>query len=139
MCIVMDCLLMNIKHCDVRGLSMKKMKYCKRCVLPESAEAVGFDDEGVCSVCRQAEVKHHEIDWAERRKILDEIVGNYRGKGQYDCIIPFSGGKDSTFQLWYVVKELGMKPLVVRFNHWGYRPLVHENNTRTFKNWGLMY
>lgn len=65
------------------------------------------------------------------------IVARYKGKGQYDCIIPFSGGKDSTFQLWYVVKKLGLKPLVVRFNHWGYRPLVLENNTRTFKKLGV--
>ena len=80
---------------------MKTMRYCTKCILPESAESVQFDENGVCNVCRQAEVKHEEIDWDERRKILDEIVNRYRGKGQYDCIIPFSGGKDSTFQLWY--------------------------------------
>lgn len=116
---------------------MSKMKYCTRCILPQSAESVTFDERGVCNVCRQAEIKHEEIDWAERRTILDEIVSRYKGLGQYDCIVPFSGGKDSTFQLWYVVKELGLKPLVVRFNHWGYRPLVQENNTRTFKKLGV--
>lgn len=113
------------------------MRYCKRCILPESAESVSFDEEGVCNVCRQAEVKHEKIDWEERRKILDELVTRYKGKDQYDCIVPFSGGKDSTFQLWYVVKELGLRPLVVRFNHWGYRPLVQENNIRTLKKLGV--
>lgn len=78
-------------------------------------------------------MKHEKIDWDARRKMLDAIVDRYRGKGEYDCIVPFSGGKDSTFQLWYAVKELGLKPLVVRYNHWGYRPLVNENNIRTFK------
>ena len=116
---------------------MKEMKYCTRCILPQTHESVQFDDHGVCNVCRQAEIKHEEIDWDERRRILDDICNRYRGKGQYDCIVPFSGGKDSTFQLWYVVKELGLKPLVVRFNHWGYRPLVQENNTRTFKKLGV--
>ena len=114
-----------------------KMKYCSRCIIPESAESIVFDEDGVCNVCRSAEIKHDEIDWNERRGILDEIVSRYKGKGQYDCIVPFSGGKDSTYQLWYVVKQLGLKPLVVRFNHWGYRPLVHENNTRTFKKLGV--
>ena len=66
-----------------------------------------------------------------------ELVDQYRGKGLYDCIVPFSGGKDSTFRLWYVVRELGLKPLVVRFDHWFYRPLVQENNTRTFKHLGV--
>ena len=116
---------------------MKEMKYCTRCILPQTHESVKFDEEGVCNVCRQAEVKHEEIDWDARRKILEDICNRYRGKGQYDCIVPFSGGKDSTFQLWYVVRELGLKPLVVRFNHWGYRPLVQENNTRTFKKLGV--
>ena len=115
----------------------KTMKYCTKCILPQTHESVQFDEQGVCNVCRQAEMKHEEIDWNERRQILNEIVARYKGKGQYDCIVPFSGGKDSTFQLWYVVKELGLKPLVVRFNHWGYRPLVLENNTRTFKKLGV--
>lgn len=113
------------------------MKYCSKCVLPDTHETVRFDEQGVCNICRQAEQKHEVIDWEERRKWLDEIVSKYKGKGQYDCIVPFSGGKDSTFQLWFVVRELGMKPLVVRFNHWGYRPLVQENNTRTFKKLGV--
>lgn len=117
--------------------NMNKMRYCTKCILPESAESVAFDEEGVCNVCRQAEVKQEEIDWEERRRILDELVARYQGQGQYDCIVPFSGGKDSTFQLWYVVRKLGLRPLVVRFNHWGYRPLVQENNTRTFKQLGV--
>lgn len=108
------------------------MRYCTRCILPDSHETVQFDEEGVCNICRQAEVKHEKINWEQRRKMLDDIVERYRGKGEYDCIVPFSGGKDSTFQLWYIVKELGLKPLVVRYNHWGYRPLVTDNNIRTF-------
>lgn len=113
------------------------MKYCSKCVLPESAETVSFDENGVCNICRQAEQKHTAIDWEARRKMLDDVIAPYKGKGTYDCIVPFSGGKDSTFQLWYVVTQLHLKPLVVRFNHWGYRPLVQENNIRTFKRLGV--
>ena len=113
------------------------MRYCSKCVLPESAETVAFDENGVCNICRQAEEKHTTIDWDARRKMLDTIIGKYKGKGMYDCIVPFSGGKDSTFQLWYVVTQLHLKPLVARFNHWGYRPLVRENNVKTFKKLGV--
>lgn len=115
------------------------MNYCKKCVLPETHETIQFDSEGVCNICRQAEIKHEKIDWEARKKLLDDIVNQYRDKGQYDCIIPFSGGKDSTFQLWYVVTQLKLKPLVVRFDHWGYRPLVEENNVRTLKLLGVDY
>lgn len=109
------------------------MRYYTKCILPDTHETIAFDENGVCNICRNAEKKHKTINWTERKRMLDEIVEQYRGSGQYDCIVPFSGGKDSTFQLWYVITQLKLKPLVVRFNHFGYRPLVDENNTRTFK------
>jgi N-acetyl sugar amidotransferase len=98
---------------------------------------ISFDEHGVCSVCRQVEFKKEKIDWTERRAQLQEIIDAHRDKGLYDCIVPYSGGKDSVFQLWYIVRELKLKPLVVRYNHWGYRPLVDENNTRVFKQLGV--
>lgn len=113
------------------------MRYCCKCVLPETHDTIMFDDEGVCSVCQQIYYRDQKIDWDERRKQLDDLVNQYRNKGEYDCIIPFSGGKDSTFQLWFIVKQLKLKPLVVRFDHWGYRPLVKKNNTRTFRKLGV--
>lgn len=113
------------------------MKQCTKCLVPETVDTITFDKSGVCSVCRQIEYRDEKIDWIERRKQLDKLVAGYRGKGLYDCVVPFSGGKDSTFQLWFVAKELKLKPLVVRFNHWGYRPLVEENNNRTLKVLGI--
>ena len=69
--------------------------------------------------------------------MLDQLIEKYRGKGDYDCLIPFSGGKDSTFQLLYLIKEYDIKPLVVRFNHGFMRDVIYENNTRTFKKLGV--
>ena len=113
------------------------MRICTKCVLPESHESIEFDENGVCNICNQAKIKHQSINWGLRKQMLIDICEKYRNKGRYDCIIPFSGGKDSTYQLWYVVTQLKMKPLVVRYNHWGYRPLVEENNNRTFKKFGV--
>ena len=113
-----------------------ELKKCTRCVTPETADTITFDSEGVCSVCRQIE-KKEEIDWDKRHKELEAIISVFKGKNLYDCVVPFSGGKDSTFQLWYVVKKLGLKPLVVRYNHWGYRPLVADNTRRTLKILGV--
>jgi len=113
------------------------MKQCTKCVVPETVDTITFDENGVCSVCQQIKYRDEKIDWEERRKELDILVADYRGKGLYDCVIPFSGGKDSTYQLWFIVKKLKLKPLVIRFNHWGYRPLIEENNTRTFKILGV--
>lgn len=113
------------------------MKKCTRCLSPETIDTLTFDAEGVCSVCRQVEFKNEKIDWDERQQQLDALVQEHANKGIYDCVVPYSGGKDSVFQLWYIVRKLKLKPLVVRYNHWGYRPKVEENNTMVFKKLGV--
>lgn len=113
------------------------MKSCAKCVMPETSETLSFDTKGVCSVCRQIEYKQTNIDWNERQGELARITDQLRGTGDYDCIVPFSGGKDSTFALWYVVEKLKLKPLVVRFDHGFMRPTLNENNLRTFRTLGV--
>ena len=113
------------------------MKSCTRCVMPETSEALSFSDGGVCTVCQQVEHKQTEIDWTEREEQLTELLADARGKNDYDCIVPFSGGKDSTFTLWYIVKKLKLKPLVVSFDHGFMRTTLLENNLRTFRQLGV--
>lgn len=113
------------------------MKHCVKCGLPETYETIEFDEGGICNICRQSEFKQAAIDWTARKAMLDDLVGQYRGKNDYDCIVPFSGGKDSTFTLYYLVKEYKLKPLVVQFNHGFMRPNLLANNERTFKALGV--
>lgn len=98
-----------------------KIKYCKRCCLPETVEGIRFDKMGICQACQSSEHKMH-INWKGREKELKEIFEKYKGKSgnNYDCIVPISGGKDSAFQLYVVVKVFGMKPLAVTHNHGWY-------------------
>ena len=105
--------------------------------MPETAESLAFDKSGSCSVCRQIDFKKDAIDWVQRKKDLHTLVEEYRGKYDYDCIVPFSGGKDSVYTLWYLVKELGLKCLVVRFDHLFMRPVVEANADRAFKRLGV--
>ena len=113
------------------------MKRCTKRLTKETVDTITFNEFGVCSVCRQVEFKKEKIDWLDRGRQMQEMIARHKGKGLYDCIVPYSGGKDSVFQLWYIVKELKLKPLVIRYNHWGYRPLVVENNTKVFKQLGV--
>lgn len=92
-----------------------------------------FDAEGVCNTCRNLEIKQQKIDWDARLKQFEEIINQYRGKYQYDCIVPFSGGKDSTYTVWALVKKFGLKPLVVRYNHHMIRPQTLRNQEMTIK------
>src|SRR5260221_10841899 len=113
------------------------MKHCARCGLPETYETIEFDAAGICNICRQNEFKRETIDWSGRKAALDALVEQYRGKYPYDCIVPFSGGKDSTYTLWYLMKEYRIKPLVVQFNHGFMRENLQQNSERTFKKLGV--
>lgn len=98
------------------------MEYCNRCVYPANARpGIVLDEEGVCSGCRLAESRP-SIDWSVRepmlRQILEEHKARQRESGNpYDCIVPVSGGKDSTFQVWLLRKTYGLNPLLVTYNH----------------------
>ena len=113
------------------------MRSCVRCTLNEAADTVTFRADGVCSVCAQHEVKHTKIDWAAKRAELNAIADSVRGKGTYDLVLPFSGAKDSTFQLWFVTTQLKLRPLVCRVNHHMYRPQIARNIQRCQEKLGF--
>ena len=112
------------------------LKKCTKCQLPETYETIEFDKDGACNICEGVKYKTENIDWKKRKLLLDKIIEDHRGKYSYDCIIPFSGGKDSVFQLYYLVKEYKIKPLVIRFNHGFIRKTTQENVNMIFKKIG---
>jgi N-acetyl sugar amidotransferase len=81
--------------------------------MPETKPDLFIDGEGICNACRNFESRK-AVNWEQRAQELREILDRYRSKdgGNYDCIIPVSGGKDSTFQTIRVL-DLGMNPLCV--------------------------
>jgi N-acetyl sugar amidotransferase len=119
------------------GETMTELRRCSRCLLPETHETIVFDREGVCNVCRGQEIKQAQLDWQAKKKELDALIESYRGQHDYDCIVPFSGGKDSTWTLYYLVKEYQVKPLVVRFDHGFLRPTLLANTQRVLRKLGV--
>ena len=105
-------------------------KICSKCIMPDTAETLIINKNSNCSVCEQIDYKKN-IDWQKRQVSLDELLLKYKGKNNYDCIVPFSGGKDSTFALWYLVVKKNLKPLVVRFDHNFLRNKVISNTKKT--------
>ena len=118
-------------------LKIGKLRRCIKCGLPETYETIEYDSKGVCNICVSNDYKLSNINWIERKKLLDQLISKYQGKYAYDCIIPFSGGKDSTFTLLYLMKEYNLKPLVVRFNHGFYRKTVLDNSSKVLKKLGV--
>jgi N-acetyl sugar amidotransferase len=88
------------------------MHYCTRCVMPDTKPGVILDNKGVCGACRYVE-KKKLIDWDERAAQLQRLSDQVRGSNGngYECIVPVSGGKDSTYQVYMMSKVYNLKTL----------------------------
>lgn len=90
--------------------------YCKTCLMPDTRPRIVFDDDGVCNACHTAAAKD-AIDWDARRAEFLEYVERFRPKdGFYDCIVPWSGGKDSSAIAYKLKFEFGLNPLLVTYS-----------------------
>lgn len=89
------------------------MKYCKRCLQPDTRPHTRFSAEGVCPACDYFD-KLADVDWQERYEMLEDLLQKFprRSRQGFDCIIGVSGGKDSTRQALWVRDKLGLQPLL---------------------------
>ena len=123
-----------------------KVKFCKKCVIsnqrPNSAvevkhkintnkKTIGFNKDGVCEACLTAEMKQ-SIDWEAREKELIKLLDKHRSKtGEYDCIVPGSGGKDSVMTAHLLKYKYDMNPLTVTWP-----PILYTDyGLSNFNNW----
>ncbi len=121
----------------------KKIIFCKKCVIsnqrpnssvefknaPNSSKTtIKLDNKGICDACKVAEVKT-TIQWKERDRELRELCDRHRkNNGEYDCIVPGSGGKDSFYAAHVLKYKYNMHPLTVTwaphiYTDWGWRNL----------------
>jgi len=105
-----------------------EVKWCKKCVISNQRPRVIFDDEGVCSGCRNAYHKNHVVDWEQREKELIELLDLHRrNDGYWDVIVPSSGGKDSSFVAHQLKYKYGMNPLTVTWSPLQYTDIGFQN------------
>jgi len=91
-----------------------EVKRCTKCVLPETMPFITFDSDGVCNYCKNYRLRNVP----RPREELFDLVKQYRRKEGNDCIVPFSGGRDSCYSLHLIVNELKMKPVTYTYD-WG--------------------
>lgn len=92
----------------------RKIEYCKKCTVSNQRPRITFDEHGVCAACNFSEFKRKEINWDERDKELLTLCDKHRkNNGEYDVIIPCSGGKDGSFVAHQLKYKYGMNPLTV--------------------------
>lgn len=95
---------------------MRTIRRCSKCLLPETFPFIVYDAQGVCNYCHSYKPKGLLVD---KRPQFEEVLAKYRrNDGKQDCIVAFSGGRDSSYGLHLLVKEFGMKPLTFTYD-WG--------------------
>ena len=102
------------------------MRYCARCVTPDTRPHIVLDEASICGACRTFE-QRQLVDWDARRRSFDEVVAWAQARSdRYDCLIPVSGGKDSTWQV-ITCLEHGLVPLAVTWRPPGRTELGQAN------------
>ena len=114
------------------------LKYCKVCIMPNTRPNIMFNDEGVCNACVNY-INRKKIDWNERYLELLKIAKEFRNKkkSNWDCIVPVSGGKDSTYQVLEILK-LDLNPLCVTSTTC-HLSEIGRKNIENIKNLGVDY
>ena len=114
------------------------VQYCSRCLYPDTKPDLSFNDAGVCSACT-AHAQRTEVDWDQRQQQFHEIVSRYRSSdgSNYDCVVPVSGGKDSTYQVLRLL-EADMNPLCVTATTDALSE-IGRRNIENIKNLGVDY
>ncbi len=88
--------------------------YCDECLMPSSRPRIVFNDK-ICNGCNNKRQKEN-IDWQKRKEEFDELIKTYKKSNKYDCIVPWSGGKDSSMIACKLKFEFGLNPLLVTFS-----------------------
>jgi glutamine---fructose-6-phosphate transaminase (isomerizing) len=106
--------LTKLKKHDFDYERIYTIKRCKKCILPVTTPFIEFDGKGVCNYCRE-----HLPFRYQGKEALMKLVEPYRSKtGEADCLIGFSGGRDSSYGLHLLKTELGLNPIAYTFD-WG--------------------
>jgi len=102
------------------------MRRCTRCILPETFPGIEFDEDGVCNYCL-----NYEPVRVYGEEAFEKVLDRYRGKGEkYDCLVPISGGRDSSFVLHQMVKKYGMRVLALTVDSGAIMPEGYRNIER---------
>ena len=131
------------KNFSLYGLP-EKVKFCKKCVISnqrpssvvefknksQNKQGIKLDDQNICEACKYNEIKN-QINWSKREEELEKILSKYRKNNGYDCIVPGSGGKDSSYTAHILKYKYKMNPLTVTWAPHLYTEIGWEN----FTNW----
>lgn len=114
------------------------MKYCTRCVLPETFPGIHFNDDGVCQYCLQMpDAEQRAAQKARLRTRFEKLVERVRGQPGYHCLMAWSGGKDSTYTLWLLREQYHLNVLTYTFDNGFVSGVALKNMRAVAENLGV--
>jgi tRNA(Ile)-lysidine synthase TilS/MesJ len=116
----------------------KKLKICSRCVLPETFPGIKFDGDDVCNFCLAASDKaSQEVIKRGYREKFETLLEEKAGEGDYDILMCFSGGKDSTYTMLLLKNEFNLRILALTMDNGFTSPVALKNIERTVEALGV--
>ena len=104
------------------------MPYCKKCIMPNQYPGVVLNKEGICNLCL-----NFQSPEPLGEKELVQLINSIKRDSKYDCVVPLSGGKDSTFILYYVKKNLNLNPVAVNYDSGMQSEIAMQNQRNACK------
>ena len=104
------------------------MQICSQCILPETFPGISFNNQGICNHCQHAE--RHKTEYEQMTQLdtkFNTLINQLKGESGYDCVVSFSGGKDSSYLLDLIVNRYSLKPLAVTFDNWFLSEMAFNN------------
>jgi hypothetical protein len=109
----------------------EELRRCQRCLLPDNISGIDLDSQGICSLCNE-----FQAPGCLGEEKLREVFAE-KPKGEYDCVVPLSGGRDSSYVLYSAKRVLGLNPLAVNFDNGFATPQAVENIQNTCQALGV--
>jgi len=121
---------------------MKKISYCKKCLMPNTKPYITFDENGICNACQSSEKKNsinskNKINWKQRKAEFDSLIEWTKSQNApyYDALVPVSGGKDSITQV-HRLLNLGLRILAVNIDY-GIKTEIGKYNLERIPEMGV--
>lgn len=120
---------------------VSQYKICSRCIYDERVASINFDDDGVCNYCHQVDMLIKEYGTGHQKGIdaLNGFVADIKKAGKnkkYDCIVGVSGGTDSSFMVYWALKN-GLRPLAVHYDNTWNTAIATENIRKVLHHWNV--
>lgn len=111
------------------------MQTCKKCVLNERFIGIRFNEEGICNFCTSAKsVDSQQSIRSKYEAKFEKLIEETRGKGSYDALVAYSGGKDSTYTLHLLRERYDLRILAYTFDNWFQSDRASRNVRSVLRN-----